>query len=204
MKIRIRPIAPSECDLVAEMVAHVFAEREVLALQLGLTRVDMTKFCKPLMEAGRAEFSLVAFDEDQDTMAGALIAETFSCPEPEWDEHTRVRMQPILAFLDDADNRFFAGSSIPRDQVFHEFMLATASDYSGRGIATSLVRESNKLARHKGFKYCLAETTGPISRRILVEKLGYREQLVIAYDSAGGLLAGLGASKFCSVVMKEL
>jgi ribosomal protein S18 acetylase RimI-like enzyme len=204
MSIQIRPMATNERDRVAGLVAEAFAEREPLALHFGVTKNEMFQFCRPLLEAERDLFSVVAIDEKQDRVAGALICESFSCPEPAWEPDVLQRLEPILSFLQDLDHLFFSQCSIHPNEVFHDFMLATATEYCGRGIAAGLVRESNALARSKGFKYCLAETTGPISRHIFVEKLGYREQLVLKYEQPDGPFAGFGPSRFCSLVVKEL
>lgn len=107
-----------ERDIVAGFVAEVFADKEPLALHFGMTKSEMIQFCEPLLEAGRDQFSMVAIDEHRDRTVGALIGESFSCPEPAWEPDLVNRMEPILAFLQDLDDQFFAEGSISPNEVF--------------------------------------------------------------------------------------
>ena len=60
-----------------------------------------------------------------------------------------------------------------RDQIAHHCGLMVMQPYTGKGLATRLVAESDKLLKEKNFTIAIVETTSNTARRIY-EKNGYQ------------------------------
>ena len=106
-----------------------------------------------------------------------LISEDFDSSKPEGiekiDKKIATDMAIVEAIVEDAKVNKKEG-----ERRFHIFLGGTAKEYVNRGIMTTLIDESIKLAESKKFSNIIAEATGSATQHIF-KKFGFEEKKTI-------------------------
>ncbi|MCE8426278.1 MAG: hypothetical protein J5U17_10945 [Candidatus Methanoperedens sp.] len=128
------------------------------------------------MEEG---LSIIAKDKNKDKIIAFLICEDFDSAQPEGidkiDRKIVVDMAIVNAVEEDAKANKKEG-----ERRFHIFFGGTEKECVNRGIMTTLIDESIKLAKSKRFTIIIAEATGSATRYIF-KKFGFEEKKMIEY-----------------------
>lgn len=66
------------------------------------------------------------------------------------------------------------------DELFECRILSVDADYRGKGLASILMADSEKIARNAGFKVCKADATGAFSQKVYL-KHGFQVEAEIPY-----------------------
>eukprot|EP01063_Lacrimia_lanifica_P033071 TRINITY_DN57_c0_g1_i1.p1 TRINITY_DN57_c0_g1~~TRINITY_DN57_c0_g1_i1.p1 ORF type:complete len:240 (+),score=21.71 TRINITY_DN57_c0_g1_i1:32-751(+) len=164
-------------DRAVAILAESFYSAEPLTGASGVTRASVEEFfamlCPQMCDNG---LSVVAVTEAGD-VAGVFIANDFATPPPPATE-AFVQANPewgnIFAILD-AVEEFMTQNCVPGGPksvatpgiVCHQWCMAVAPEFGGRGIGGGLARAVISNAAGRGFVCSFAEATGAFSAKLL-------------------------------------
>lgn len=169
-----------EKDLIetAVLISEVFAGGEPSVRFFGITAKEYYYFvelyCKKGIEEGS---SIIA--KDKGKIIAFLINEEFDSPEPAGFEMIDKKIVMDLAIVDALEKEAKA-DAIEGERRFHIFLGGTEKKYENRGIMTTLIDESIKLAKRKNFTSIIAEPTGIVTQHIF-KKFRFEQKKMIEY-----------------------
>lgn len=181
---------------------------EIMARVLGISAAEYLPYSERVCrKAVRDGLSVGLRNRDTGRVVAFLIGEDFASA-PLYSEMTLShRFQPLLCLLEQLDEWYRERYGVVPGRIFHSYMLGVEPGHAGRGLATLVARESERLARARGFERVLAEATGVGSQRV-TEKLGYTRRFGIEYRSylfeGERVFASIEAPTHCWLVEKSL
>lgn len=169
-----------DMEKTAVLISEVFSEREPSVRYFGITAREYLYishlYCRKGVEEG---LSVIAKDKYKGKIIAFMICEDFDSAEPEGiekiDRKIVIDMAIVNAVEEDAKANKKEG-----ERRFHIFFGGTEKEYINRGIMTTLIDESIKLAKRKRFTNIIAEATGSVTQHIF-KKFGFKENKTIEY-----------------------
>jgi len=171
-----------EKDLVETIIllSKIFTHGEPSVRYFGITEKEYYYFaqlyCKKGVEEG---LSIIAKDKDTGKIVAFLLSEDFDSSPPEGiekiDRKIAIDMAIVDAIEEDAKTNKKEG-----ERRFHIFFGGTENEYVNKGIMTTLIDESIKLAKRKKFTNIIAEPTGLATQHIF-KKFGFEQKKMIEY-----------------------
>ncbi len=165
---------------MASLLAGVFSARDPLAVALGLTRPQIERLIRGVAPRAIADGLTVLARADSGQLVGALLAEDFAAPPAPGVPEEIPEFEPIAELLDGLDNDYRKGRTIARGSHAHLFMLGVHPDFSGRGVAQTMVTLTLDAAEQHLYRCAVTEATGRVSQGIF-RKLGFRDISVARY-----------------------
>lgn len=167
-----------DLEETAVLISEVFTRGEPSVIYFGITAKEYYYFaqlyCKKGVEEG---LSIIA--KDKGKIVAFLISEDFDSPKPEGiekiDKKIAIDMAIVYAIEEEAKANKKEG-----ERRFHIFLGGTAKEYVNRGIMTTLIYESIKLAKNKKFTSIIAEPTG-FATQHMFKKFGFEQKKMIEY-----------------------
>ncbi len=169
-----------DLEETAVLISEVFTRGEPTVRYFGITAKEYHYFaelyCKKGIEEG---LSILAKDKDTGKIVAFLISEDFDSSAPEGIEKIDKKIAIDLAIVDAIEEEAKANKK-KGERRFHIFLGGTEKEYVNRGIMTTLIDESIKLAKSKKFTNIIAEPTGFATQHIF-KKFGFEQQKMIEY-----------------------
>ena len=167
-----------DLEETAVLISEVFTKGEPSVRYFGITAKEYLYiaelYCKKGIEEG---FSIIA--KDKGKIVAFLISEDFDSSKPEGFEKINKKIVTDMAIVDAIEEDAKANKK-EGERRFHIFFSGTAKEYGNRGIMTTLIDESIKLAKSKKFTNIIAEATGFATQHIF-KKFGFEEKKTIEY-----------------------
>ncbi|KAI6221000.1 N-acetyltransferase domain-containing protein [Aphelenchoides fujianensis] len=192
--VQLAVARPEDHDVLLEFLLNEFGTQETLNLALGLTRSDLLAVMhETLLAALSLGLSIVAVDQGR--LIGVIVNNWHAV------EHENKRMPRMKEDYGEDLNapsefplksrkihvilselKAFLPSFLPAhaDRAFYVDIVSVAPQYAGCGIGKRLFRESFRLAKAAGFRFCFAICTATASTRI-AESLGMENRFVFVY-----------------------
>lgn len=162
----------------AVLISEVFSSGEPSVRYFGITAKEYLYiaqlYCRKGIEEG---FSIIA--KDKGKIVAFLINEDFDSAEPEGIERIDKKIVIDMAIVDAIEEDAKANKK-EGERRFHIFLGGTEKEYVNRGIMTTLIDESIKLAKSKKFTNIIAEATGFATQHIF-KKFGFEKKKMIEY-----------------------
>jgi len=169
-----------DLEETAVLVSEVFAEGEPSVKYFGITAREYHYishlYCRKGVEEG---LSIIAKDKNEGKIIAFLICEDFDSAEPEGIEKIDKKIVVDMAIVNAVEEDEKANKK-EGERRFHIFFGGTEKEYINRGIMTTLIDESIKLAKSKKFSNIIAEATGSATQHIF-KKFGFEEKKTIEY-----------------------
>ena len=169
-----------DLEETAVLISEVFSRGEPSVRYFGITAKEYHYiaqiYCKKGIEEG---LSIIAKDKDKDKIIAFLISEDFDSAKPEGMEKIEKKIAIDMAIVDAIEEDVKANKK-EGERRFHIFFGGTEKEYVNRGIMTTLIDESIKLAKTKEFTNIIAEPTGFATQHIF-KKFGFEEKKMIEY-----------------------
>ncbi len=131
------------------------------------------------MSCYEERLSIIAKDKDKGKIVAFLISEDFDSARPEGIEKIDTKIAIDMAIVDAIEEDAKANKK-EGERRFHIFFCGTEKEYVNRGIMTTLIDESIKLAKSKKFTNIIAEPTG-FATQHMFKKLGFKQKKMIEY-----------------------
>ncbi len=193
-------------EAACRLMAKAFGSREPLVLHLGITEEEMYEFLVLALGTVRSSRSTIALADDK--VIGLLLAESFADDPITLTPAQEERFAPIFELLNQMAEEFFVRHPVPRDQVHHQLMVSVDEGYKRHKVCENMIQHNNAMAAKKGFRYCLAEVTGPISQNVAIERCGYTLDRKYTYaelsQGAAARFQDMKLSEFCGLVWRTL
>jgi ribosomal protein S18 acetylase RimI-like enzyme len=158
---------------VASLIGRAFAERDPLALAVGLEADEIEVFVRAVLRSPLVrDLTIVARDPDSGTLAGALLGEDAAGPPLDPSVPLSPRFGPLAALFEDLADGQSTWHPDAEGRVVHIAMLAVDGTFSGRGIGQRLVEACLGQAAARAYDHAITEATGPASQHIF-SKLGF-------------------------------
>ena len=159
----------------ARILAEAFME-EPMQTVLDTTLEEVLEFMEHVVRHSiPTGLSVIAVDVATDQVAAVSINKDL-LEEPIGEHDTfSDKLLPIFALLDELDAVYHQRYKVGPNEVQHNLMMATDPKYRKHDISSLFFKFCTDIAREKGFKTMLAETTGPISFHICTQKLGFEK-----------------------------
>jgi ribosomal protein S18 acetylase RimI-like enzyme len=162
------------------LLSDIFTRGEPSVRYFGITPKEYYYFaqlyCKKGIEEG---LSIIAKDKDTGKIVAFLLSEDFDSSAPEGIEKIDRKIAIDMAIVDALEEEAKAARK-EGERRFHIFFGGTDKEYVNRGIMTTLIEESIKLAKRKKFTNIIAEPTGLATQHIF-KKFGFEQQKMIEY-----------------------
>jgi ribosomal protein S18 acetylase RimI-like enzyme len=162
------------------LLSEIFTGGEPSVRYFGITATEYyyfaQLFCKKGVEEG---LSIIAKDKDTGKIVAFLLSEDFDSSAPEGIEKIDRKIAIDMAIVDAIEEDAKANKK-EGERRFHIFFGGTENDYGNKGIMTTLIDESIKLAKRKKFTNIIAEPTGLATQHIF-KKFGFEQQKMIEY-----------------------
>lgn len=214
MTIEYRLLPISRLEEVNDLLLANFFKQEPLGNRLGAqpdndVRPWLSRVTEPLINQN---MSCMAVEDDR-VVGVALNRIVYREPEKNIDSfaeaietNNEIFMRKILDFMDVLYEGVDFLSQFGEERMFVYNMIAVKGAFSGRGIATEMIRFSERLALEAGFRVLTSETTGIMSAKVFA-KLGYERVKELEYNqyeakSGGKIFANLDPHKSCVVWLK--
>jgi ribosomal protein S18 acetylase RimI-like enzyme len=171
--IRYATCSADEAEDVASLIGRAFAERDPLALAVGLSPDEIAVFVRSVIRSSLVrDLTLVAREVDSGSLAGVVLGEDAAGPPPDPDVPLSPRFGPLAALFDELAAGQPTWHPESSGRVVHIAMLAVDTVFSGRGIGQQLVETCLLNAAGRGFDQAITEATGTASQHIF-RKLGF-------------------------------
>lgn len=175
-------IAPGDFAELVETVQSTFPDKEPMAVALGITPAEYRRYTELVCQkAVREGLTVVARMQDTHEIVGFCINEDFATAPVYSLEAIHPKMFPLLEILEDLDRAYLGIGPVPKQELFHLYMLGVRAPWERLGIGQELVQRSLHLARESGYRTALAEATGLGSQR-LCGRLNFTPRHAIAYS----------------------
>jgi ribosomal protein S18 acetylase RimI-like enzyme len=169
--IEIRSLNNSDISDATDCVVRNFARREPMTKLLGISEKECRDFFSQItLKAANEKLSLVARNRQTGQLMGCLIADDpgYISDSPNEDSKSS-KFDAIFAILDKVTEPLKTSNGIPKNTYYHVFMLAVEETFRNQRVGELLLLASLKLGKEKGFKFAIAESTGPGSARLRPE-----------------------------------
>ena len=167
---------------MAQFLGDCFSRREPPAVAAGFPADKIAELVRALCSSPvTTGLSAVARDTGSGKLVGAVLASDFAVPPPEAVEPLVPTFIPLFAFLEQLDGQYSAIRQIEDGRCLHLFMIGTADDRTGQGIAGSLLRTCLTNGQERGYLSAVAEATSKASKA-LFGKHGFRELFFARYE----------------------
>ncbi|MBU3956418.1 GNAT family N-acetyltransferase [bacterium] len=167
-----------DLEETAVLISEVFTKGEPSVRYFGITAKEYhyiaKLYCKKGIEEG---FSVIA--KDKGKIVAFLISEDFDSSKPEGIEKIDRKIAIDMAIVDAIEEDAKANKK-EGERRFHIFLGGTEKEYVNRGIMTTLIDESIKLAKSNKFTNIIAEPTGLVTQH-LFKKFGFEQKKMIEY-----------------------
>jgi len=164
---------------MAQVIAHSFFRHEPVSCALGLSQGQLDQTVTAFGPKASAEgLSIAARSGATGETVGALLVEDFATPPP--DSLGPGCPAPVLAMLEELDERYRQATPIRPGECLHLFMIGIQDGWTDRGIAQEMVRMCLANGTAKGYRRAVAEATGSISQRVL-DKIGFERRFFTRY-----------------------
>lgn len=164
----------------AVLISEVFAGGEPSVRYFGITAKEYhyvaELYCTKGMEEG---LSIIAKDYENGKIVAFLISEDFDSAEPGGIERIDKKIVIDMAIVDAIEEDAKANKK-EGERRFHIFLGGTEKEYVNKGIMTTLIGESIKLAKSKKFTNIIAEPTGFVTQHMF-KKFGFEQKKMIEY-----------------------
>lgn len=173
-----------DVEQTAACFADIFLLEEPMTRSLGLSqqqfRIITKKYCQIAAEDG---LSFIAREKATEAVIGFLLCiDLIVDPERfgSVDAESLTQAAPSAALIAELEKQFLQKMEFTAGECLHMFYAGVNSQFKGRGIATRLAEKVLENSFAKGYKYAIADCTGPASKKSL-EKLGFHEENRIVY-----------------------
>lgn len=162
------------------LLSDVFTGGEPSVRYFGITAKEYQYFAQLYCTKGIEEgLSIIAKDKGTGKIVAFLISEDFDSSAPEGIENIDRKIVIDMAIVDAIEEEAKVNKK-EGERRFHIFFCGTEKEYVNRGIMTTLIDESIKLAKRKKFTNIIAEATGFTTQHIF-KKFGFEEKKMIEY-----------------------
>lgn len=162
------------------LLSDIFTKGEPSVRYFGITPKEYYYFaqiyCKKCTEEG---LSIIAKDKDTGKIVAFLLSEDFDSIAPQGIEKIDKKIVIDMAIVNAIEEEAKAYKK-EGERRFHIFFGGTEKEYVNRGIMTTLIDESIKLAKRKRFTIIIAEATGSATQHIF-KKFGFEPKKMIEY-----------------------
>jgi ribosomal protein S18 acetylase RimI-like enzyme len=167
---------------MTELLATVFSRFDPPAVAAGLSFKELLEIIRGYgKRAPHDGLTMIARCQSSSKLVGAMLTDDFASPPPEDLGYLLTsNFAPIVALLEDLDNRYRMVCPAPPGKILHLFMLGVDPDFGGRGIARTLVQLALDNGKRKGYEKAVTEATGNVSQHIF-RGTGFVEQFRIPY-----------------------
>jgi ribosomal protein S18 acetylase RimI-like enzyme len=169
-----------DLEETAVLLSEVFSRGEPSVRYFGITAKEYHYVAELYCKKGIEErLSIIAKDKDKSKIVAFLISEDFDSTKPEGIEKIDKKIAIDMAIVDAIEEDAKANKK-EGERRFHIFFGGTEKEYVNRGIMTTLIDESIKLAKRKKFTNIIAEPTGFVTQHMF-KKLGFEQKKTIEY-----------------------
>ena len=167
---------------MAQVIAHSFFRHEPVSCALGLSQAQLNQTVTAFGPKASAEgLSIVARAGATEETVGALLVEDFATPPPDSLDLLIPVLAPVLAMLDELDERYRQATPSRPGECLHLFLIGVLDGWAGRGIAQEMVRMCLANGTAKGYRRAVTEATGSISQRVF-DKIGFERRFFTRYQ----------------------
>lgn len=162
------------------LLSKIFTGGEPSVKYFGITSEEYYYFAQLYCNKGIEEgLSITAKDKGTGKIVAFIISEDFDSSAPEGIENIDRKIAIDMAIVDEIEEEAKTNKK-EGERRFHIFFGGTENEYVNRGIMTTLIDESIKLAKRKKFTNIIAEATGFATQHIF-KKFGFKEKNMIEY-----------------------
>ncbi|ODN05857.1 Dopamine N-acetyltransferase [Orchesella cincta] len=211
-------IAPSDAPVIAEHMLENFYKFEPFGLALGLTNAEVETWFPKFLDEVLNYYEPVSFmakDTETNEIVGVAINIIMDLanrsPPPSMKPYLNKEKQPvkwqIVTFLEDLEEgvdaiKFLNMDASKTNKMFGCLFLSVSAKYGGKGIAKTLIRESEAEAKQlEGVTIATTDTTSQFSY-LAFQKLGYesiKEVKYLSYKDHEGIPIFEGRDKLLGV-----
>ncbi|BAY93257.1 MULTISPECIES: GNAT family N-acetyltransferase [unclassified Tolypothrix] len=182
-EILFQVMQPNDIEETVICISQIFSSFEPMAKALKISFNELYPFALSVCQKAVDEkISIVAKDRKTGKVVGFIISEDFITVYPESLEGIDHKFEYIFSLLSELGENYRRTHAFTAGQVLHISMLGVQEKYTKRHIATTLIRENLKLAKHHKFEIAVTEATGVASQHIF-RKLRFTEEFAIEYKS---------------------
>ncbi len=182
-EIMFQVLSHRDIEDTATCISQVFSSFEPIAKALKISFNELYPLAVTVCQkAADEEISIIAKDQKTGEVVGFIISEDLMTVKPGPTEGIDNKFEAVFSFLSELDENYLSCHSVKAGQVLHILMLGVQEKYTKRQIATTLVKENLKLAKHHNFQIAIAEATAVGSQQIF-RNLGFTEEFAIEYKS---------------------
>ena len=209
----IVPLTSDCLEPAIAILARAFHEGEPTTTATGVTMAGHLEFFELFApQMANNDLSYAAIDTTSGAVAGVLIAEDFSSPEPQpaGSVDALLARHPgfgaVFALIEQAEHSYLesrgGGGHVEALLYCHLWCVAVDPAFSRRGIGGALTRRALDAARALGFRETFAEATGAFSARALA-KCGMHAEATYPYAAVRDL-AGIVAAPHVETALMVL
>lgn len=195
-------------EQAAVILAKAFME-EPMQTVLDTTLEDNLEFMRHVVRHSiPTGLSVMAIDTTTDQVVGVNINKDLLEEPIGAEDSFSDKLLPIFELLDQLDQEFHKRYKVQANEVHHNLMMATDTNYRNNDLSSGFMKLCTDIAREKGFKTMLAEVTGPISFHITTQKLGFEEVYAIKYANfcfnGNYPFKGIKNAEYCHLVQRPI
>jgi len=172
---------PTDLADLADLLGGVFSKREPPAVALGFPARKIEALAKVFgAKSIQEKLSVVARSEDTGKIIGAVLAHDFGTPPSDDIEPLIPVFEPLLAFLEQLEEKYTVTKSIVAGDFLHIFMIAVDDVWSGKGVAQQLLQACIVNGASHGYRTAITEATSDASRHVF-RNIGFKERHFSSY-----------------------
>lgn len=170
-----------DAGAMARLLADAFSRFEPMGVAIEIPHEQVERLVVAFVPKALTEqLTVVARDESEGHIVGALLAEDFGTDPPQGLDEAAPRFAPIGSLLEGLDERYRSDTLVAPGTHAHLFMVGVAESAGGRGIASTLVETCIANAARIGYRTAITEATGSASQRVF-RKHGFMDLFVASY-----------------------
>jgi len=196
-------VALDEC---VSLMSEIFANGEPLTKILGISATEFQYFAEVFAsKAVEDELAVYARDRETGRMLGFCLSEDLCAEPPGGAELISEKFNPIMAIVTRLDEWFAEVNHVEKGRFLHIFMTGISKTCRYRDVSTSVVAENLRIAKEKGYRAALGESTTTLAARA-ANRNGFKEEHAIAYNDfyydGKPVFAQMGARAKCRLMVK--
>lgn len=167
---------------LSDLLGSVFSKRDPPAVAAGFSKENLEALARVFgAKSIQEKLSFVAREKDTGRMIGVALAHDFGRPPSNEIAALIPYFEPLLAFLEQLDEKYTSTKTVVAGSFLHIFMIAVDEAWSGKGIAQQLVRECTANGGRHGYHTAFTEATSEVSRCVFRNN-GFEEQYFASYE----------------------
>lgn len=183
LEMELSPLTQAQEEDVCRIWAEVFCSHEPVTRTLGVSEPEFLPFARACMESARPHrLSFLVTDRRTGELLGFRLLTDVAAPSPALPPGSK------LEFLFDCFYRLqeqWAAEQLefPMGQWAYSIGVSVRPQFTQRGIARQIYRETEELLAQRGFLGLIMHCTNAYTTDIC-RQLGYREVASLGYDAA--------------------